>query len=106
MPKQKCRDNRKARKKRDAREAERIKDKLLPRFDKIFYRLRSVNPDYYDVVYDCVKLQVIRGKRVIDLRCLKAKIVPNDKYRDLLEQLNKMCGHMTVNLTEGEDDPA
>jgi hypothetical protein len=93
----KCHDNRKARKRRDKKQLERA---AHHHFDaKALSADGGKNPNYYAVVYPSVPTKLVGHARVIDIRKLRFKVVPNKTYRDTVAQLLKMCKGVTVDLS-------
>lgn len=90
----KCRENRRARKKRDKRFLLRLAEKL---FASRLSRLQGgKNLEYYK--FRCVPKTEIRCGRRVFSRQMRMWLVPNAKYGDTLRHLVAMCGEMTVDL--------
>ncbi len=87
MPKQKCRANRKARKKRDKKLLARIVHKNC---DGAVLKAKGQSPAFYEVRYTSVRTMVRAGRRFIDLRKLKCVTVPNAAYRRMMAELLAM----------------
>jgi hypothetical protein len=98
VPKQKPRDNRKARRKRDRDQLERLAHK---RFDAA-YRARGVSPRYYDVAYPTIRTKVA-GRRVFDLAEMRIVVRPNAKYQALVAALVRMSAGVTVDISGMRD---
>ncbi len=90
-----CRESRKARRRRDRRFVLRLAHK---RFDDLAYRVAGVSPKYYDVIHYPVT-RVINGMRYLDLRKGRFKVVPTAKCRALYRALAAMCQGVTVDLS-------
>lgn len=92
----KCHENRKARRKRDRKQLLRLTHK---QYDELVLASGGGrNPKYYDVRYGSVPTRVVGGRRVIDVRKLKARVVPNAKYHETVAFLTGLCGGLTVRV--------
>lgn len=85
MPKQKCRANRKARRKRDRKLLARL---VGERFDDLVLSADGgKSPDYYEVRYRHVKLVHVAGARQFDVRKIRCRVVPKPELHRLIAQL-------------------
>lgn len=95
MPKQKARENRKARRKRDKRLLERLFHKRL---DREILKASGKSPGYYRVEYTSPATKVVGGRRMFDVRKIGCKVVPTAKCVRLYEELARMCAGVTFEL--------
>ncbi len=102
----KARENRRLRRKRDKKHLRRLAAK---RFGPALLKADGgKNADYYTVSV-LPKMTVRNGRRYFDPYKTRCKVSPNQKHRDMVAQLAKICEGVTVDLREifpdtGEDD--
>ncbi len=92
--KQKPRQNRQARRRRDRKELRRLAATRLT--EPILKNNGGKSPTYYTVVFHSIRVTVRNGMRRLRVQ---ASVRPNEKYRDLIACLSRMCGDMTVDLS-------
>lgn len=96
----KARKNRAARRKRDKKHMQQLVEKRLT---KQVYKDFSVNPEYYQIVWRGVESKGTdaKGRRKL---VVSATVRQNQKYKDLLARLMKLCEGLTVNIRREEDE--
>lgn len=68
------------------------------RFDEFVYRARAVSPEYYDVQFDRIATLMRGHRRVFDLHKMGACVVPNARYRRMIDQLIAACKGVMVTI--------
>lgn len=103
MPK--CRDNRAKRRKRYQKSLVRLARRLAKRVEREALRESGgKSPRYYKVVVPNLKLRKVRGGSVIHPKT-RIVIRKRKEYHDLIAQLLKMCGNITITIPPlGQDE--